>query len=467
MDARCCGRGHGLHSPSTCGPSLVAIAPFRALRYMRDHSAVTSPPHDCITDAERDAFLAKDERNIVRIVKGPDEPGDDEANGPNRFTRAAAAMKALMAQGMLARDDRPAFYHYAITHGPAGARRTMHGLLARLRLDATYKEVRRHERTLRRPKRDRLRVREHTACDTEPIWLLYRDPRGWVDEILASNAFDELVRFSDEEGHEHRLWRVDRPEAVTEVVAQFDDRSLVIADGHHRYQTALDHFQATGRPEHGSILVCLVRDNDPGLDLVATHRLVHGTGLTLDRALRSARGWDAEELGRRTGPLDAWPLDLQRAAGQPGARTPVLVGRREDGLAACRLVPKSPAPGGGKRAVDGLAVTLVHDRLLQDAWGIDLSEPERHLRFTRDAVAAVRAVDQGQAELAVLLPPEPVSAVLDVAQQGDLMPQKATYFVPKLRSGLVLSPLDEPPPVPWRELAGEGGPADFRRLPLT
>ena len=443
--------------------AVVAVAPFRALRFddaRVDLATATSPPHDCITTAQRDAFAAQDPHNVVRVVLPPEQPGDQEApSSPNKFERAAAALRAWMADGTMARDGRPALYRYTIEHGPPGARKTLQGFFARVRLDPTYTEVRRHEKTLQRKKKERLRLREASLTDTEPIWLLYRDERGWVDEILSSNAIEELARFTDEEGHEHRLWRVDRPEAVGEVVAQFEERTLVIADGHHRYQTALDHHAATGRPEHGSILACLVRDDDAGTRIEATHRLLSGLALAPAEALAAAgKHWSSSAVPLPTG-ADATVLSALRASlGRTGSHDLVLLHLDHGRLAAHRLRLKpGSALDGARGRLDTLAVTLLHDRLLRDCWGLDPERPEDHLRFTRSLEEALQAVRSGAAQMAVLPPPEPVHAVLEVASQGHVMPQKATYFVPKLRSGVVLSPLDEPLPRTWTEQAGDGG----------
>lgn len=452
---------------------LVAIAPFKALRYgpavpLPD---VTCPPHDCITTAQRDAFVAHDARNIAALVLPPDQPGDqDPPAAPNKFQRAAALLRDWEKTGTMQRDAAAAYYLYTVTSGEPDERRTMTALIARVRLDPTYTDIRRHEKTLKRKKRERLYLREATNTDTEPIWLLYRDERGWVEEVLRSNALDEVARFTDEEGHEHRLWRVDRPAAVTEVTAQFDERSLVIADGHHRYQTALDHHAATGRPGHGSILACLVRDNDPGVRIEATHRLVHGLSYaSYAAALAATRtAWDATPLALPNQPAAAAEA-LRHALGPAGSQQVLLLGKTDDGrLEAHRLTPRAGAANAGTRGrLDALCVTRLHEDLLQACWGIDPEHPEAHLRFTRSEREAVDAVLSGTCQVVALPSPEPVSAVLEVAQQGHVMPQKATYFVPKLRSGLVLGPLDEPLPLTWQEQAGDPGPAQWRKVPLA
>ncbi|MES2153583.1 MAG: DUF1015 domain-containing protein [bacterium] len=447
---------------------MVAIAPFRALRYSPTRinlATSTSPPHDCVTADEADGLRRGDEHNILHIALPPAEPGDgDTTAAPSKYSRAGMHLREWMHNGVLVRDARPGLYLYQVTTGPLDDRRTMSGFFARLALDATGTQVRPHEHTLQRPKRDRLHLREATGTDVEAIWLLYRDPRGWVHELLESNAFDEVARFTDEAGSEHRLWRVDRYEAVTEITAQFDDRELVIADGHHRYRTALEQFAATGRPEHGSILVCLVRDNDPGLRIEATHRLVHGLPRDADAARQAAldRNWDAVtvplgkdlvyEAKRLTGLLD-------------DGRKAIVVGRANGGLGAQLLTLKPSAKSAAPGRLATLAVTRVHEFLLAP-WGVAPERPEQHLRYARDAAAALHDIEAGLCQYAVLLPPEPVDAVLDVAEAGQLMPQKATYFVPKLRSGLVLSLLDEPIPRGWKELAGDGGRPEFRLPPL-
>ncbi len=407
-------------------------------------SQVSSPPHDVITDAERDTFMAQDPHNICGIILPPDS-----------MEAAAERLQAWIDANVLVRDDHPAFYYYEVRHGPE--RTKMRGFFARIRIDPEYQEIRRHEMTLPKKRSSRLDLLRATDTNTEPIWMLYRDERGWVDEILTSNALHELTRFTDEEGTEHRLWSVDRPEAVEEIRAQFSDRTVVIADGHHRYATQCKRFEETGRDEDASIMVCLVRDTDPGLAIRPTDRLLLDWPFDSgSAAIAAARSFTATPLAL---PQKS-SLAAQLAREQIDNNTTFVV-ITADGAWTLHLKPDVTIDQGRGR-LDSLAVTILHDHLLTRHWGVDMEEVEDHLTFTRSDEEAVDAVRSGRVPAAVLLGPEPVDAVLDVAAAGHVMPQKATYFVPKLRSGLLLSPCDEPKPVTWGEEVTDGGKADFR-----
>ncbi len=409
----------------------MAIRPFRAVHFgasqpLRD---VTTPPHDCFTLEERDRFVARHPKNIARIVRGIEQAGDGE--GPEDASwhkRAAKTMQDWLADGTLVREAHPALYLYTITHGPADDRRTLTALVARVEVDSTGTRIRPHEATLTRPKKDRLRLRQAARCDVEPIWMLYRDPNGWVNEVASSNAIDELLRFTDDDGHEHRLWRVDRREAVGEILAQFEERTLVIADGHHRYQTALE--DAAGHPaearQRGAILTMLVRDDDPGLSIEATHRMLTTLPFPVGEALQRLPAWTSASCA-----------DPLMAVGSLRSDETILV----TALGAWRLrLRPAQALERGLGALDALAVSRLQERALAP-WGFEAGHDA--LRFTRDAQAAIEAVRSGAMLAVFLLPPETPASVLDVASSGRLMPPKATYFVPKPRSGLLLAPLDE------------------------
>ncbi len=429
--------------------TVVAIAPLRALRYDPDNvdmQRVTSPPYDVISKAERDGFLAEDERNIIAVILGPGHDGDQEPpKEPNRYTRARDHLAAWQTDGAMVREGAPALYYYEIQHD----RGTMQGFFARLRVDVDYQSVKRHEKTLAKPKADRLHLLTTTDCDTEPIQVLYRDERGWVDEVLQSNALELVADITDEQGMRHRVWRIDRGEAIAEVVAQLADRDVVIADGHHRYQTSVHRYQQTGRDEDGSILAVFVRDTHPGITIDPTHRLIYDI-------TPGACDWDSQEIPF-TDPDDiVASLDADACA--------LVTKELLDRGVVRRLTYTGPA---ATDRLSGLSVTRVHDHLFPQ-WGLTYDNLEDHVTYTRDNADAFDAVAQGRAHAAVLVAPVPVDSVLDVAQDGHVMPQKSTYFIPKMRSGLILSPRDEPlPRTEEEEMAAVGaGKPDFQGAPL-
>lgn len=423
---------------------MVHIAPFRALRYNgQDMTKVTSPPHDVITPEERDDFLAADDHNVCQVIL--------PAGGDEKYAAAKAALEAWQQDGAMVRDTAPGFYVYEIKH-PGG---TMRGFFCRIAIDADYQSIKRHEMTLPKKRSDRLSLLEATGVNTESIWMLYRDERGWVDEILSSNAIDELHRFTDEQGLQHRVWRVDRPEAVAEIQAQFEDRDVVIADGHHRYATQVKHWQATGREADASMLVCMVRDTDAGLAILPTNRLLRTFPFSnLADGVAKAAGWVATALEVPAGSAEDEAEFLREHV--VDARTVVVF--NADSAWSLRF---DGALDQGRGRLDELAVTALHDHLLTAHWGVDMDHVEDHLHYSRSDAETVARIRAGEYPVAVMLAPEPVDAVLDVAMQGYLMPQKATYFVPKLRSGLVMSPCDEPLPRAL-DYGLNPGPADFR-----
>ncbi len=431
---------------------MVAIAPLRAIHYASrlDAANVTSPPYDVISPKQRADYAAAEPHNIVRVIL----PEQTDAGSGD----AAAAIQEWLADGSFERDQRPGFYTYTVHYrDAAGEAHTMKGFFARVAVDPKYEEVRRHEATLKKAKVDRLNLRRATACDTEPIQLLYRDERGWVDEVLSSNEDDAILDFTDEQGYRHVVAPVTRAEGVGEVVAQFEDKTLVIADGHHRYQTAVNHYTETGRPEDGSVLAVLVRDQDSGIRIDPTHRLLRGLAMDLDAALAAAKPhWNVEEVqlaGDRVpdAASEGESFVLLSAQGLAKGAAHVL-----------RLKPGSEVDE-GRGALDKLSITALHERLLRDCWGVTPDNLEDHVSYTREDSEAFEAVRAGTAQFAILPPRIPVRSVLDVSQAGHVMPQKSTFFIPKLRSGLILSPLDEPRPVDWTEIAGDGGkPPEFR-----
>lgn len=436
---------------------MPEIRPFRALRYdtdvIDDLGAVVSPPYDVISPPEQRALLARHPRNVVRLDLPAAEPGDEP---DDRYRRAARTLAQWRSDGTLRKEPRPAVYVYEQTYVVPGAtvERTQRGFFARLRLEpfGPGSGVRPHERTLSGPKEDRYKLLRATGANLSPVTLLYADPSGRAAELLAAIvAGPPDTDLVGDDGVRHRLWSVPaEPEAgaAVELTAVAGREPLTIADGHHRYETALryrDERRMTRsceeEPAFDYLLALLLETTGEPLTVLPTHRVVHGLGPDGLERLRIGLGelFDVRPIGSPPQLIEAMALGTAPSGGgrfglvtRDG--TAMLHARRE------ALAPRLPNAGEAVRSLD---VTLLGVALEQlcgiDAGMLAVGEDVTYTRSAAEACDQVhRSVDG--ADAAFLLDPTPVASILAVARDGDVMPQKSTFFYPKPLTGLVLNP---------------------------
>ena len=401
---------------------MAVVTAFRAVRYdpahVGDLGAVVAPPYDVISTAQQDALYARSPWNVVRLIL-PREPERAEA--------AAATLRAWMAAGVLAVDAEPALYFYSQEFSlPDGSRHRRDGVLCRLGLEEfSSGVVRPHERTFPGPKKDRLALLRATGAYLSPIFGLYARPGERLRDV-AGIAGAPLVEIAEEHGERHRLWRVTDPAAVARVTSMLAPETIFIADGHHRYETGLAYRRERGAAGPDSILACISNMEEEGLVVLPTHRLVR-VPLRLEPGAFEARlreGFAVEALGagaaRPEGAIDVVLPDRRlRVRPREATRT--------------RLADLPPS-------VRALDVAVLHGAILAPILGIEPGQ----LEFTRDDAEALEAVASGRSTAAFLLNPPSVAAVRAVCLAGELMPEKSTYFYPKLASGLVFDLVDQP-----------------------
>jgi len=415
---------------------MAQVFPFRAYRYSAKAGpleTLLTQPYDKITPAMQARYLALSPYNLVRIELGQRLPGDSASD--NVYTRAAACLKEWIAAGILVQDASPAIYPYfqefELPEGEGRAvRKGFIGLGAVE--DYTGGVVYRHERTLAAPKQDRMELLHHTRAHTGQIFMLYPDPQARVEALLEETATQPpLAELRDEYGVWHRLWRIEQPEDIARIQELMRDKKLLIADGHHRYETALAFYRAHPElPGADRVMMTFVNLHSPGLKILATHRLVSGlegfdpAGF-LEKAGRNFRV-------RRLSSLEALRKIWSEPAGQL-ARIAV----RAAALDGIYLLERDR---GGR-----LPLEILHQELIQGVLGIseEAVREQRHLQYVRGAEPALLAVEQGEAQLAFLLEPVPIEEVAAIAFSGGLMPQKSTDFYPKLLSGITIYRLGE------------------------
>jgi uncharacterized protein (DUF1015 family) len=431
------------------------IRPFRALRYrpetVADLSRVVSPPYDVISADEQRRLLARDPRNVVRLDLPPLDPGEEP---DERYRRAAKTLAAWRSDGTLHKDPRPALYVYEQRYRVPGTdeERVQRGFFGRLRLEPLEpgSGVRPHERTLAGPREDRYRLLRATGVNTSPVVVLHGDPDGdaahALDDIVASAP---AVDVTDDDGVAHRMWVVpddgEQDGPVGRLVRAASAAPVTIADGHHRYETALRYRDerrmsrsCEENPAFDYLLTLFLATDGQALTVLPTHRIVGGLG---DDAAELVGG-----LGRLFEAEPAAAKQLERFGTEHGAggRGRFGLWTRQGGFVLTARRPVfGPHAGPGGAAVRGLDVSLLAIALEQLA-GIDadaIAGGER-IGYTKSAREAIAAVDEGRdgADAAFLLEPTPVASILEVAADGDVMPQKSTYFYPKALTGLVINP---------------------------
>lgn len=439
---------------------MADIRPFRAWRsdpaQVGDVAATLAPPYDVISGDEQQRLYARSPFNVVRVELTRAEPGDapGAAGDAARHERARATLAAWMARGALRQDARPALYLYEQQYAHGGARQTLRSLFALVRLAPwSAGEVLRHEHTMTGPRAERLGLLRATAANISPIWSLYEDPAGRIAAALdASWRAAPVLDAVDDGGMRHVLWLVEDPAAIAAVRTALAAQPLYIADGHHRYETALA-YQAEQRAQGADaaeqsadyVLMLLSEASAPGLLVLPTYRLFHGLPARLLDALpaRLERTFAVADLAlpAKLADLPAL-LDEQLLArdGVPRGRRFVLLGPEERRLRLLTLADEAILAAAPDAALAALDVWIAQEAILQRMLGIGAEELARqaHIAYTRDAVAAAQEVLRGERQLALFLAHTPVAQLLGVARAGAVMPQKSTYFYPKPATGLVI-----------------------------
>jgi uncharacterized protein (DUF1015 family) len=443
---------------------MAQVFPFRAYRYnpaIVSFSRVLTQPYDKISPQMQDAYYAADPHNLIVVEKGRASSGDSPQD--SAYTRAASALQEWITNQIVIPDPAPSFYAYTqeFTVPATSERCTRHGFIGAGHLeDYSAGVIFRHEHTLSGPKADRLELLRHTRMHTGQLFMLYSDPQKRVDAILAEaeNSAAPATDLTDEYGVTHRLWVIAEPEKTEAIHQAMANQKLVIADGHHRYETALNYRNecrarmGSNDPNapHERVMMTFINTRSEGLTILPTHRVasnIHDFSWTSVR--RYLEPWFSSE---------AFPFEGSEQKTQARAifLEKLRAGRAKRAIGVC------PSPASGKRAyylltlragasLDQLLpnvtplqrqldVVLLHDGILEPALGITMEAVthESNLTYEREASAAFDAVESGKAQIAFLLNPVDVEKVVEIATAGEVMPQKSTDFFPKLLSGITM-----------------------------
>jgi len=421
----------------------MEIRPFQGWRYAAtggDVSAFLAPPYDVLSAADKDLLLAAEPRNVVAVDLPHSPPAADAPD--EAYRRAAEALDAWRSEGLLRRDPRPALYAYEQSYAWAGRRHVRRAVVAAVRLRPLGEGIHPHEKTFSGPKADRLKLRRFTGMQMSPVLGFHDGPTDAAEALFAAagEAPDAVATLG---GVRERLWAVSDPAAVARAADALAGADLFIADGHHRYTTALTYRDGLGDlpADHPAnfVMFVLVAADDPGLTVLPTHRVIAGmrdvdaggfrrlTRGVLDHRAVEITPDDAADAG-------AFLARFGRGAMGFALGGETIVSRLTDPTAMDRVAAERvPA----WRALD---VAVLH-RLVLDHCLADLKTNRMLIDYVADGRAALAAARAGRADLVCLLQPTPLDAVQRIARAGEVMPHKSTYFYPKAATGMVLYPL--------------------------
>lgn len=432
---------------------MADVFPIRGIRYapevVPDPAEVVTPPYDVISPQAQDYYYARSPYNIIRAELGKILPGDDILN--NRYTRAARVLAEWRHAGVLRLDSIPAYYAYRQIFQHGGQSYTRTSLCARVRLEPWEKHiVLRHEFTRKKDRDDRLELLRACSLNLSPIMSMYSDPQGRIRGLLDKYLAHPQVQLTDEAGEQHLLQPVTDPAVVARIQDFFTARQLYIADGHHRYETALNYRNEvlTTRRELSDddpvnfVMMALIDFDDPGLLVLPTHRLFADlppqalANLTSDHL---ARYFDAREI------IQANESTLQDLIHSGETRpTFLLTTPRQSWLLALHERGRARMrEAGHNEAWQNLDVSIAHTLIVEDLLQLrpeDLTA-SKYVSYTHDDRAALAAVTEGKAQAALFLNATRVQQICAIANADEQMPQKSTYFYPKLITGLVMNPL--------------------------
>lgn len=400
---------------------MADIIPFKGTLYnpekIKDISKATAPPYDVISPEEQKVLYGSDPHNIIRILFGKDMPGDNAKE--NKYTRAAGSLKEWQTKGVLKKDKEDAIYVYLQEFSIEGQIKRRLGFISLLKLedfDTKTSSVYPHENTLLAPKEDRTRLISSIEANLGPVFALFADEDRSIDKILADNTKSSpIIDIVDLHGIRNKLWRVSDKAVTREIVRLIKDKKLFIADGHHRYEVGLAFSKTKKDPKYGYILTYFTDLYADGIVVLPVYRLISGldkdalTGLMEGlRKVFSVEKIDSREKIK----------EFLQAAGKNEKRFVMYDGKGFTGL---KLVKK-----------DSLDVTVLHDLVIAPLRKISID-------FTKDMDYAIDEVNKGQYSVSVMLNPTRITEIRDMAFAGKRMPQKSTYFYPKVLTGLVIN----------------------------
>lgn len=438
---------------------MVKIISFRGTQYnaekIKNLEAVMSPPYDIISPKVQEQLYKKNPYNMVRLIFG--KQYSDDTSRDNRYTRAAVMFEEWQKKNILIESDKPAIYPYRVAYTVNGNKKKMNSFFTLLKLDPEYKTVKAHERTLSKPKADRLDLMRACKANLEPIELLYIDENDEIRKLIDNNVDNPIIDIAGYDGFRHMLWKIDDEKIVSSIVQKLQNERLFIADGHHRYQTAINYANEMKEQnqDYGDDtpfnyrMVVLANMFDEGLSILPTHRLIKSpSGLNNNEFINKLKDYfivEQKSFVSQINDYEACGKEITNAIKTEKGDKHVFGMYIKD---ICYILTLKNVEVMNSIASDHsktwrmLDVSILHKIILEKLMKITEDNIEEYVKYTRNDGDAVKLVDDGSFDLSFLMNATKIDELKSIANAGEHMPQKSTYFLPKLLSGLVMRKIE-------------------------
>ncbi|BCB95166.1 hypothetical protein JZK55_00880 [Dissulfurispira thermophila] len=409
---------------------MAKIIPFRGILYNPakvSGDEVIAPPYDVITPEYRDVLYNKSPYNIVRVDFGKELPND--TNGDNKYTRARGFFEHWIKQGILVQDANPMFYAYEIDYNLYGKNKTLRGLMSLVKIEELGKGVFPHEATHAKPKADRLNLMRACLANISPIYSLYNSPEKITSSILNNIKDKPYISARDIDGAVHKLYKIQDKLQIDAIIKELSDKPIFIADGHHRYEVALEFFKEMGDGPWEYVLMFLANISDEGIAILPTHRLIKGITNANEILHKLQMDFEIETIKDNIESEDPENQKIFWGA-ESGCRFGLYIGKERQWYI---LKYRGTDLKDIEPALKNLDVVVLHELILKRDLGIT------NVTYEMDVKEAIKRTDDGEFDAAFFLRPTSVDDVERVALSGLRMPPKSTYFYPKLLTGMVIN----------------------------
>ncbi len=427
---------------------MAEIKGYKGLRFNCEKAGkieeLVCPPYDIISDQQREEYIKTNPHNIIRL---------ELPKGDDKYNKAAEILKDWLEKGILVKEDKPAIYIYEEEFTAYGERKAIKGIICRVKLEEFSKGIiLPHEFTLSKAKEDRLNLMKATNCNFSQIYSLYMDGgKNTLGKIDSLSKSEPDIQLQDNDNVTHRMWIIKDEKAIADICSDFADRKLYIADGHHRYETALNYrnyLREQGLAKEGDAcdyqMMMLVDMEHPGLVVFPTHRLVRNLdSFNAERVIDGCKEYFDVTEHSDINTIESTLMELYNQGKKAyafycgGSSYKLLV--LKDTNIIKKLLPNAST------ATQQLDVTILHTLILEKIFGIDAENMAKQINLTYTKIfdEAISSVQHGNSQCAFILNPTRVSEIREVASNGEKMPQKSTYFYPKMITGLVMNQLED------------------------